>query len=336
MRRGSRELGFGVTGLREFCEGVHVFVGCVADDLTAGSDDPMWAGLCVKFFERQFDLEGRTVAEIGKRIQIPGKHLMRSHYGARFVHRHREIEIDHFTAEVGHAIEDAAGVSADMEAHFAAGGVDGIDQLFFPGPDELFVDARADEGGSRVTNADDVGAGSDLRGSEADGGFDGEGKQIMDEWGIVGEVHHEPIDAAEVGGFGTGTFDPAFKKELVCDAMAKQLDAANAIFHAAAGEWMRAFGVGERRLVGEECFCFDDSGRLIVVPAGRCAGVGGFAGGIGDDGDVVKAEEFGGLDLGVGEDAVIAGVVAIAHAEDVGGEHHGDGHDRDVVGSISI
>jgi len=69
----------------------------------------------------------------------------------------------------------------------------------------------------------------------------------------------------------------------------------------------------------------------------RCgaSGIGGFAGGIGDGGDIIEAEEFGGLDLRIDHDFVIAGILAVLDVENICRKHHRDGHARKMIGLLS-
>jgi len=61
----------------------------------------------------------------------------------------------------------------------------------------------------------------------------------------------------------------------------------------------------------------------------------GFASRIRDGGHVVEAEGLSRFELRFGHHPVIARVLAVGHAEYAGGEHHGNGHDGNVVGRFA-
>ncbi|MFM1941157.1 MAG: hypothetical protein RI897_139 [Verrucomicrobiota bacterium] len=75
-----------------------------------------------------------------------------------------------------------------MESGAAAHGVDTIDEFFFVGPDEVFVEARADEGGGGVADPDEVSAGVELGFGEAEFHIDDELEQVLDERGVIEEI----------------------------------------------------------------------------------------------------------------------------------------------------
>jgi hypothetical protein len=106
--------------------------------------------------------------------------------------------------------------------------------------------------------------------------------QVMHEGGIIEKIEHERVDAAQIGGFGAGAFDPAFDEQLAADALAEKLDGLDAIVHSAAAEGIGDFQRREGNGIGKASVGFIDGGWLIVeVPHVRAA-VGGFAAGVGN------------------------------------------------------
>ena len=75
---------------------------------------------------------------------------------------------------------------------------------------------------------------------EAEFQVDDEGEEVADKSGVIEEIEHDGIDAAEVGGLGHGTFDPAFDELLAAEALAEEVQGVDAVVHAPAAQ-----GVGE-------------------------------------------------------------------------------------------
>jgi hypothetical protein len=98
-----------------------------------------------------------------------------------------------------------------------------------------------------------------------------------------------------------------------------------------AAERVRIIEFCERRFFGQQRFVFDNRGRLILVVLDGRAQVGRLARRIRDDRYVVEAELARGVDLRFHHHAVVARVLAVLHADLIGGEHHGDGHQRQPV-----
>jgi hypothetical protein len=105
--------------------------------------------------------------------------------------------------------------------------------------------------------------------------------------------------------------------------------------HAAAAQRIRHFQGRENRFFGQPGLVFHDGGRLVVVVLHDGAAIRGLAGGVGDTRHVVQAEGLGDAELRLHQDAVVPGVFAVGAPDQVGGEHHGDRHDREVIDRLT-
>jgi hypothetical protein len=204
-------------------------------------------------------------------------------------------------------------------------------QLALQGLDEFEVELRPDQRAGGVAHADQVGAGLHLRAGEAQRHGDDEGQQVADKGRVVEEIQHEGVEAAQIGAHGAGAFYPPLDQLLAAHALAKQAHGLHAVAHARGDG-----GIGQRQarqggFFGEQGAAFDDGGRLVIEPLDGRPEIGGLASGVGDGRDVIQAEFFGGMYLGLAHHAMVAGVIAVTRAGLIGGEHHGDGHEREVV-----
>jgi hypothetical protein len=311
--------------------GPKVFVGCIARDFATGADDEAGAGLTMAVLDGEGDGIGITVTENGDGVDVAEEDLMGAHAVSGLVEWGEGIEVDDFAAEAGEALEAEAGVAADVEADEGAEGVEAVDEFFFEGPDEFLVDAGTDEGSGGVADADEIDAGVDLSFGEAEFHLDDEFEEVSDEGGIVEEIEHEGIDAAEVGCFGAGTFDPAFDDFVVGDALAQEGNGFDAVVHPAAAERVWDIQSGEAIFIREQCVVLVHGWGLVFEEFDFGAAIGGFACGVGHGVDVIEVELVGDAELAFGEDAVIGAVVLVAGADEIGGEHHGDGHEREAI-----
>ena len=76
--------------------------------------------------------------------------------------------------------------------------------------------------------------------------------------------------------------------------------------------------------------------RLVVEVVDRGPAVGGLAGRIGNARDVVEIELLGRANLPFHQHPIVRGVFSVGHADLVGGEHHGDRHQRQRVDGRAV
>src|SRR4051794_13277511 len=95
--------------------------------------------------------------------------------------------------------EEQARVAADVQARAAAHFMNAVDQLLFVRPDKLPVQLRTDQGGRSVPNADNIGARPDLFTGKAELHLDDKRKEIPDETWVVVKIHHDRVDATQIG-----------------------------------------------------------------------------------------------------------------------------------------
>ncbi len=131
----------------------------------------------------------------------------------------QEVQIDDFTAQSAHAAEDAPRVAADVQPHLGAQAVHALDHALLERPDELLIDVRPDQRGGRIADADQVGAGRHLGGGKVQLHGEHELEQPLHEVGVVVEVEHQVVDAAQVGGLGARAFDPALDQLAFADTL---------------------------------------------------------------------------------------------------------------------
>ena len=147
-------------------QGRHVGRGRVAGHFAAGGNDVARPGLAMALGDGRRDLFGRAVAERFHRVDVAGQDRLRSHLLPGLCERDHRIDVDHLATQAAHARQNAADVAADVQPHPGAQRVQAVDQPLLIGPDELFVDLRADQRSGGVAHADQVGAGFDLRPAE--------------------------------------------------------------------------------------------------------------------------------------------------------------------------
>lgn len=269
-------------------------------------------------------------------IKVSEQHLVRPHDLARLIQRRQEIQIHNVAAESSESIQAVSRIATDVKSDAGAEGMETVDEFFFIGPDKLFVEFGPNEGCGGIPDADEVDAGIDLNFGEAKFQIDYEFEQIAHECRIIVEIEHEGVDAAQIGAFGTGTFDPTLDDQISADPFAEQSDGLNPIVHPAAAEWIRRTQGGETGFVGEKRSLLVEGGRLIIEELDRSAAIGGFASWIGHGVDVIEAEYFSDADLSFGEQAMIGAVVAVADAGEIGCKHHCNGHEREVINRMPI
>ena len=186
----------------------------------------------------------------------------------------------------------------------------------------------ADQRGRRVPDAHQIDASVALGSGEGDRHVGGEGHQVADEGRIVVEIRHQGGGSAKVNGQRAWTFDPAFNDRIGPHLLLEQSRGLDAVEHAPA-----AAGIGDRKprqygLVREKRLAVDEGGRHIVEePDGR-AEIAAFARGIRDAGNEIASEPLGRAYLSFHEHAIVRCVLKIFHPDLVGGEHHGDRHQR--------
>ena len=204
------------------------------------------------------------------------------------------------------------------------------------GKDHFAEHGGADQRGRRISDAHQIDARVALDAGEGDRHFGGEGHQIVDEGRIVEEIHHQGAGSAQVNGQGAWTFDPALDDQISSDLLLEQSRSLDAVEHAPA-----AGGIGDRKsrehgLVREKRLVVDESGRHIVEEPDRRAEIAAFARGIGDAGNEIASEPLGRAYLSFHEHAIVRRVLKIFRPDLVGGEHHGDRHQRDTINRLPV
>jgi hypothetical protein len=317
-------------------EGAQVVVGCIAGNLATGADDI--TGTCLLM------TGGDGVADGGRGAVTKGEHWMKiaqqdligAHRLARLIQRGEVVQIHDLTSQPSESIQAVTCISTDVKSDPGAERVETVDEFFFVGPDELFVESGAHERSGCIADADEIDAGVDLSFGEAEFQVDDKFKQVIDENGIIIEIKHERIDAAQVAAFGTRPLNPAFDNHIFSDTFTKERDGLHAVVHATAAEGIGRMEGGEPGFVSQERALLIQCGRLVIEELDSRATVSGFASWIGHGVDVIEAKLFGGADLGFGEQAMIGAVVAVADAREIGGKHHRDRHERQVIDRMSI
>src|ERR1017187_3469712 len=211
----------------------------IPDDFTTGCDNVVGPGLPVALRERLKDRLRRAATDVLGRIEIAGQDLAGFHLGPGLLERYGEVEIDHIAAQLSDAAQFLSSVPANMQAHPAAHRVNGVHQPLLEGPHELPVDSRTDERSCGIADSYDIGAGFDLHAREAGPRAQDELEQVAHELRVVEKIDHEAVDSTQVGRLGAGAFDPALDEPVGANSPPQQLDAVNAILHAAAAHRIR-------------------------------------------------------------------------------------------------
>ena len=81
-------------------------------------------------------------------------------------------------------------------------------------------------------------------------------------------------------------------------------------------------------LVGQQRVDLVHRWRLVVEILNCRPAVGGLAAGIGNARDVVEIELLGRANLPFDQHPIVRGILAVGLADLIGGEHHGDRHER--------
>jgi hypothetical protein len=152
--------------------------------------------------------------------------------------------------------------------------------------------------------------------------LDDELEQVADETGIVHEVHHERVDAAQVGRPAQVLNPP--HRDL--SPPARAFINSKPRSPCACGHAQRSEIWGPQpRLVREQRVAFDEGGRLVRIEFDVSPAVRRLARRVRHARDAIEVVVFGGTDLGLGEHAVIPHVVAVLRADVIRAELH---HDR--------
>ena len=137
---------------------------------------------------------------------------------------------------------------------------------------------------------------------------------------------------AQVGRLGAGAFDPAFDELVAADALLEQRHRLDAVVHPAAAQRVGDLQLGQLGLVGQPGVLLVDGRRLIVKERDLPAAVGRLAGRVGDGRHVVEVELLGRAESGPRPARGSRWRSRRTCADLVGGEHHGDRHQRQAVG----
>lgn len=162
-------------------QGQHVGVRRQAGDLAAAAHDVAWTGLTEALRDGLRHLFGRAVLEYPHRVNAAQQELLRTHGSARIGQGDHGIDVDDVAAQAPHLRQAALRVATDVQADPGAGFMQPIHQPFLEGPDELIVEARADQRGGGIADADEISAGLHLRAAEGDAKFEREFEEVPDE-----------------------------------------------------------------------------------------------------------------------------------------------------------
>ena len=143
------------------------------------------------------------------------------------------------------------------------------------------------------------------------------------------------VEPAQIGAHRARPFHPAFDDARGAGAFRQQPHRLDAIAHASGRGRVGQAQSRQLALLVEQRAALHNRGRLVVEPLYGGAEVRGFARRVGNGRYVVEAEALRHRHLRIGQHAVVARVVAVAHAGQVGGEHHGDGHQRQRIGGFA-
>lgn len=154
------------------------------------------------------------------------------------------------SCQTPHLREAALRVAANVQAEPGAGLMQPIHQPLLEGPDEFIVEARADEGGGGIADADEISAGLHLRAAEGDGELQREFEKVPDEGGVVVKIEHQAVDAAQIRGCAAGAFHPAFDDALRSGAGAQLGEGEQAVTHVRGRGRIGHAKAGKDRLVG--------------------------------------------------------------------------------------
>ena len=214
----------------------HVGRGRVAGDLAAGGHDIGRARLAMALDQRPQDRLRRAVADRRDRIEVAGQHLAGAHRPAGFLQRHQVVDVHQLAAQRADLRENPPRVAADVQPHLHPQGVQGVDQPPLIGQHELLVDLRAHQRRRGVAHAHQVRPRGHLGRGETGLHVEDELEQVADEGRIVEEIGHQAVDAAEVGGLGAGTLDPALDDPLAADPLVQEGHRLHPVVHPAAAQ----------------------------------------------------------------------------------------------------
>src|SRR5208283_4693914 len=96
----------------------------------------------------------------------------------------------------------------------------------------------------------------------------------MDEAWIVVEIHHEAVDAAQIGCSRTGTANPSLDDPFFAHQAPHAFKAANAVFDALVCNRAPGSDLLEITLFSKQSAGFRQGRRLIAEPLDLCAQVG--------------------------------------------------------------
>jgi hypothetical protein len=89
---------------------------------------------------------------------------------------------------------------------------------------------RTNQGGGCIADANHLRSSFDLRCRKAHRSIDDKIEQVADEYRIVGEIHHQPIDTSQFSGLCARALDPPFDQQVASSSSSQQLDSTDAIF----------------------------------------------------------------------------------------------------------
>ena len=199
----------------------------------------------------------------------------------------------------------------------------------------LRIQLGPDQRSRRVAHADQRRARLHLRPRELHFHAHREVEERFHKGRVVEEIQHQRVEPAQIGAHGARPFHPPFDDPRRAGALRQQPHRLDTIAHASGRGRVGQAQTRQLALVIEQRAALHNRGRLVVEPLHRGAEVRGFARRVGNRRYVVEAEAVRHRHLRIGQHAVVARVVAVAHAGQVGGEHHGDRHQRQRIGGFA-
>lgn len=122
-------------------------------------------------------------------------------------------------------------------------------------------------------------------------------EEIANENRIVVEIEHKTVDAAQVGCFRTGPFDPSLDGQSSTHLVAETGHAQDPVVHASSTQGIGPLQRRQPGLVGQQGRGLVDRRRLVLEELDGRSAVRGFPGRVRDDRHIVEPEAFRRQDL---------------------------------------
>ena len=126
-----------------------------------------------------------------------------------------------------------------MQPHVQAHGVQAVDEPLLGRPHELLIKLRPDKGRRGIAHAHEIGPGIFLGLRKGEFHLDDEVEEVAHEPGLFEKIHHDVVDAAQVGGFGNGAFHPALHDAFAAHTLFEPRNPLHTVVHAPAAQRVR-------------------------------------------------------------------------------------------------